>query len=188
MSWFLYVAKASAFMSLLDTECWKLYLNLSGYVNLYCQYHACWCPGSLRRPVISRHDIDVVIQKYSGLLCGSHPGIFWMELGIIFLSVSGESHCEVNSQINSLWPSDDIWRHRYGLTLAQVMVCCLTASSRYLNQCWLKVFYGIRLRAISQEAVMNLTQVHRVYDMCLEITISKLLPHLPGANQSYTCT
>ena len=38
---------------------------------------------------------------------------------------------------NSLWPSDAIWRHRTGSTLAQVMACCLTAPSHYLNQCWL---------------------------------------------------
>ena len=30
---------------------------------------------------------------------------------------------------SSLWPSDAIRRHR--------MACCLTASSHYLNQCWL---------------------------------------------------
>ena len=39
--------------------------------------------------------------------------------------------------INSLWPSDTIWLHRSGSTLAQVMACCLTAPSHYLNQCWL---------------------------------------------------
>ena len=39
--------------------------------------------------------------------------------------------------LNSLWPSDDIWRQRSGSTLAQVMACCLTAPSHYLNQCWL---------------------------------------------------
>ena len=36
----------------------------------------------------------------------------------------------------SLWPSDAIWWHRYGSTLAHVMACCLTAPSHYLNQCW----------------------------------------------------
>ena len=35
------------------------------------------------------------------------------------------------------WPSDAIWRHRSRSTLAQVMACCLTAPSHYLNQCWL---------------------------------------------------
>ena len=39
--------------------------------------------------------------------------------------------------LNSLWPSDAIWRHRSGSTLAQVTGCCLTAPSHYLNQCWL---------------------------------------------------
>ena len=39
--------------------------------------------------------------------------------------------------VNSLWPSDTIWRHRSGSTLAQVRACCLTAPSHYLNQCWL---------------------------------------------------
>ena len=38
--------------------------------------------------------------------------------------------------INSLWPSDAMWRHRSGLTLAQVMAWCLTAPSHYLTQCW----------------------------------------------------
>ena len=32
--------------------------------------------------------------------------------------------------INSLWPSDTIWRHSSGSTLAQVM-------TNYVNQCWL---------------------------------------------------
>ena len=41
--------------------------------------------------------------------------------------------------INSLWPSDAIWRQRSGSTLVQVMACCLTAPSHYLNQCWLTI-------------------------------------------------
>ena len=40
-------------------------------------------------------------------------------------------------QLNSLWPSDTIWWQRSGSTLAQVIACCLTAPSHYLNQCWL---------------------------------------------------
>ena len=40
-------------------------------------------------------------------------------------------------KINSLWPSDTIWQHKSGWTLAQVMACCLTAPSHYLNQSWL---------------------------------------------------
>ena len=41
--------------------------------------------------------------------------------------------------VNSLWPSDAIWQHKSGSTLAQVMACCLTAPSHYLNQCWLLI-------------------------------------------------
>ena len=36
-----------------------------------------------------------------------------------------------------LRPSEAIWRHGSGSTWAQVMACCLTAPSHYLNQCWL---------------------------------------------------
>ena len=57
--------------------------------------------------------------------------------------------------VHSLWPSDTIWRHRIGSTLAQVMVCCLMAPSHYLNQCWLIILkvqvQDNHLRAISQE-------------------------------------
>ena len=32
-----------------------------------------------------------------------------------------------------------IWRHRFGSTSVQVTACCVTASSQYLNQCWLLI-------------------------------------------------
>ena len=38
--------------------------------------------------------------------------------------------------INSLGPSDAIWRWGSWSTQVQVMACCLTAPSHYLNQCW----------------------------------------------------
>ena len=54
--------------------------------------------------------------------------------------------------VNSLLHSDAIWQLRSGSTLAQLMVCCLTAPSHYLNQCWLiNWLRGMQLRAISQE-------------------------------------
>ena len=43
----------------------------------------------------------------------------------------------IHDWINSLWPSDTIWRHISGSTLAQVMDFCLTAPSHYLDQRWL---------------------------------------------------
>ena len=42
------------------------------------------------------------------------------------------SHAMKSSCLNPLWPSDAIWS-----TLVQIMACCLTAPSHYLNQCWL---------------------------------------------------
>ena len=41
------------------------------------------------------------------------------------------------AKLNSLWPCDVIWRKGSRSTMAQVMACCLTAPSHYLNQCWL---------------------------------------------------
>ena len=41
--------------------------------------------------------------------------------------------------INSLWPCNAWWPRRYESTLVQVMACCLTATSHYLNQCWLAI-------------------------------------------------
>ena len=35
-----------------------------------------------------------------------------------------------------MWPSDAIWLWWSWSTLVQVMTCCLTAPSHYLNQCW----------------------------------------------------
>ena len=45
----------------------------------------------------------------------------------------------VSESINSLRPSDAIWWHRSGSTLAHVMTCCLTAPRHYLSQYWLVI-------------------------------------------------
>ena len=50
---------------------------------------------------------------------------------------STPNHYLYHYWFNSLRLSDAIWRHRSRTTLAQVMACCLTAPSHYLNQCWL---------------------------------------------------
>ena len=41
-----------------------------------------------------------------------------------------------HAKCNSLWRSDAKWRQKVKWLLAQVMACCLTASSHYLDQCW----------------------------------------------------
>ena len=81
---------------------------------------------------------------------------------------------------NWLRPSDAIWRHRSGSTQAQVMACCLTAPSHYLNQCWLTSVRsnGIHLRAISYEIPQSpFTKI------ILTITYLKLNWNIPGANE-----
>ena len=71
--------------------------------------------------------------------------------------------------MNSLWPSDAIWRHRSWSTLAQVMACCLTAPSHYLNQCWL---------------IINTDQWHLSKGSFTRDTPANFFSNLPGANES----
>ena len=75
--------------------------------------------------------------------------------------------------VNSLWPSGD--KCRSGSTLAQLMDCCLTAPSQYLNQCWLLI----------SELLWHTYDIVPRLPFCimsLKITPLKLLPHLPGAS------
>ena len=46
-------------------------------------------------------------------------------------------HLGFDKPFNSFGPSDAICRQRSRSRLAQVMACCLTTPSHYLNQCWL---------------------------------------------------
>ena len=66
------------------------------------------------------------------------------------------------AHIYSLWPSDAIRRQRTESILAQVMACCLTAPSHYLNQCWLiidKVLWHS-----SQDIIMRRSQNNNRYN------------------------
>ena len=68
-------------------------------------------------------------------------------------------------QVNDVSPSlnkltywgDVIWRPRSGSTLAQVMACCLTAPSHYLNQCWL-IFSKVQWH-VSEGSVQPFTKI-----------------------------
>ena len=83
--------------------------------------------------------------------------------------------------INSLLPSDSIWRQRSGSTLAQVMACCLSAPSHYLNQCWL-IISEAQISTISQEMPQpSITKI------CLKITGLKFNSNFPGANELMQC-
>ena len=79
--------------------------------------------------------------------------------------------------INSLWPSDAIWWQTFGSTLAQVMACCLTATSRYLSQCWL-IINSVLWQSPKSKFTRSVHEL--IHSMCSDITLLKSLKHLPG--------
>ena len=102
--------------------------------------------------------------------------------------LSKKGHIKLNFAVqcalNSLWPSDAIWRHRSGSTLFQVMACCLTAPSHNLTICWLITSESSdhQLRAISQGMPQpSITKVS------LKITNIIFYENRPGANELITC-
>ena len=82
--------------------------------------------------------------------------------------------------VNSLWPSDAMWQQRTGSTLAQVMACCLTAPSHYLNQCSFTIFkvnwYSFEYNFTGDTPAIN-------HWISWKITFLKFLWNLPGANE-----
>ena len=87
--------------------------------------------------------------------------------------------------INSMWPSDAIWRQRSGSTLAQVMASYLTAPSHYLNQCWLIISPVTFILGQFHERCLNHQSLKSVdpSKICLKITCLKFHSNFPGANE-----
>ena len=83
--------------------------------------------------------------------------------------------------VNSLWPSDVIGRRGSRSTLVQVMACCLTAPSHYLNQCWLIIS---KIKWHSSEG--NFTAGISVIG--LKSTHPKFHKNLPVHNELKSCT
>ena len=88
------------------------------------------------------------------------------------------SYMVANSVFNSLWPSDDIWRHRSGSTLAKAMACCeiaglpeptLTRHQRDL----VAITYMISQKTLKIS----------IPDMSLKIIALRSQQHFPGANE-----
>ena len=84
-----------------------------------------------------------------------------------------------NNEINLLWSSNDMWRHNSGSILVQVMACCLTAPSHYLYQCWL--ISDILWFSHEGNFTVKIISVFRIW---CKIAHLKLLPHLPGDNET----
>ena len=78
--------------------------------------------------------------------------------------------------VNTLWPNDTIWRHKSGSTLAQVMACCLTAPSHYLNQCWLIIS---KVQWHSSESILQDIPQPSVTEISLKMAYLKLCSNLP---------
>ena len=94
---------------------------------------------------------------------------------------------------NSLWPSDTIWQQRSLSTLAQVMACCLTAPSHYLNQCWLTISKvpwqspdDISMRSTADTCQRNKTE-NWIFNITSKGQWVKSFQHLPGANWLKVC-
>ena len=85
--------------------------------------------------------------------------------------------------LNSLWPSDTIWRQKSESTLAQVMACCLTAPSHYLNQCWLTI---TKVQWCSSEGNFASDHSHQSLKLAWKLFFRRFYWNLPGANE-LTC-
>ena len=103
-------------------------INIQNHVYIH---HQCIYVG---------HNVDNVCRSYVYMTST------WRFKTVVNICVIYHSTCtsrvlpsitSVCPVVNSLWPGDSIWRHGTRSTVAQVMACCLTAPSHYLNQCWL---------------------------------------------------
>ena len=69
-----------------------------------------------------------------------------------------------NSFINSLWPSEAMWLHKTGATLVQVMPCCLTTPSHYLNQ-YLLITSEVLQRSVDGNVPGNAQDIYAKYQL-----------------------
>ena len=84
-------------------------------------------------------------------------------------------------RVNSPQTSETLWGHKSGSTFDLVMVCCLTTSSHYMNQCWLVIS-----ELLWRYPGGNLHENHKMHilDMSLNIPYLSLQQHLSGHNGS----
>ena len=88
--------------------------------------------------------LNLRVQYGFHSLCLSLMRKIWTKsesLCVLFQKIKIISNSEPDElrwrKVDSLAPNDVIWWKISGSTLAQVMACCLTARSHYLNQYWL---------------------------------------------------
>ena len=96
--------------------------------DFFCSYdrlwkHFCWSDDILQNELGPMFETNIELKDNS-------------PMQFIYSVIFGSYK---HQRINSLWPSDAIRRYRTGPILVQIMACCLTAPSHYLNQCWLVI-------------------------------------------------
>ena len=106
---------------------------------------------------------DVLIKKNTfEIICRTVASWFSESLSVGLAPLDARAFA---GTVDSLRPSDVIWRHSGGSTLAQVIACCLATLGLYLSQCRLS-------HQIPQSSIPNI---------CLIITYLKRHQNLPGA-------
>ena len=75
-----------------------------------------------------------------------------------------------------------IWWYRSGSTLAQVMACCLTAPSHYLNQCWF-LMSEVLWHSCEGNFVVNTRSTDKWNEFKKKIVFPELPEHRPGVNE-----
>ena len=117
-----------------------------------------------------------IISSGNGLVPNRWHAITWM------ITQKYDLHGIAHPQwVNSLWGSNTIWQIWSESTLAQVMACCLTTPSHYLNQCWL-ITISIQLRTIPPEMLKIWST-----KLCVRLKHLKFQPHLPGGQWVKLC-
>ena len=105
--------------------------------------------------------------------------VSWKIIKLQIAKISSNS----NICLNLCSPSNARYKHIFGLTLAQVVACCLITPSHYLNQCWihisdaLVITFLFLLTVIAQATISyNRPEIH-------SSKITAISPYLPGANE-----
>ena len=112
------------------TVVWISHLSMYGK-DILCGTH------KISYPYIERCVLYSHVNLWQLFDLRAYKHLWNFPLDVYTHSICHEIWTKLDCFVNSLWPGDAIWRHVTRSTLVQIMACCLTAPSHYLNQCWL---------------------------------------------------
>ena len=129
--------------------------NIDTYLTNRCKYNLIWKPEKnssiymylfgrrrwlLYMPILNvAWVLESIRDNGQVFVCKktlAYVKYIWSKMPTIVFNC-GFIQVSLPQPFNSLWPSDAMRRQRTEFTLAQLMACCLTAPSHYLEQCWL---------------------------------------------------